>query len=203
MLAPVAIATVAAILFTMGLFGSKKRTFTGKHAFISGGSEGIGRAIAEELLLQGASQITLLARSQGKLEQACSSLTRIISEKGLTASVGYQAADVTDWQQVRSPPPPPPCWSGHNVAPHCCTASPHELDRHEQVQKAVAAAEVAGGPINLLFCCAGTSTPGAHQRSVRYKLALSDCIRQPPIAQGCKQRLDQHVASSSAAWSIT
>jgi len=98
--APVAIGTLGTILFTMGLFGSKKRSVAGKHAFITGGSEGIGRAIAEQLLLQGASQITILARSQTKLEQVCDSLTQIISEKGLSASVRYQAADVTDWQQV-------------------------------------------------------------------------------------------------------
>ena len=103
--APVAIATVCTVLFTMSLFG-KKRTFAGNHAFITGGSEGIGRAIAEQLLLQGASQITLLARSQGKLEQACTSLGQIIEAKGLSATVRYQAADATDWQQVPSLPPP-------------------------------------------------------------------------------------------------
>jgi len=194
-LAPVAIATLGTILFTMGSFGSKKRSFAGKHAFITGGSEGIGRAIAEQLLLQGASQITILARSQGKLEQACDSLTQIISEKGLSASVGYQAADVTDWQQVRCTPPPDPTpphptpphptpphptpphpTPPHPTPPHpthrwsepwrCCIASPPDSSPGRvlpQVQKAVAAAEAAGGPIDLLVCCAGTSTPGVLQ----------------------------------------
>ena len=120
-------------------------------------------------MLQGAAQVTLLSRSPSKLEAACKGLSQIIQEKGLSASVQYQAADASDAQQVPSPPPPPPPPGGGTIAGQLLQSRSLSTQIHRQVQrglhvaqaqKAVAAAEAAQGPIDILVCCAGTSTPG-------------------------------------------
>lgn len=67
-------------------------TLAGKHALITGGSRGIGAAIAAALLQQGA-RVTLLGRDEATLCEAAASL----SSQG---DVGYVIADVTQQMQV-------------------------------------------------------------------------------------------------------
>jgi 3-oxoacyl-[acyl-carrier protein] reductase len=52
----------------------------GKNAVVCGASQGIGRAIAVELALLGAS-VTLLARNKNLLEEACQSLSKSAGQK--------------------------------------------------------------------------------------------------------------------------
>jgi NAD(P)-dependent dehydrogenase (short-subunit alcohol dehydrogenase family) len=64
----------------------------GKHALITGGGRGIGRAIAQALLLQGA-RVTLLGREESTLREAA----RLLGSSG---EVRHVVADVADRDSV-------------------------------------------------------------------------------------------------------
>lgn len=71
----------------------------GKHVLITGGSEGLGLAIAQELVgLQ--ANITLLARNRTKLDAAKSMLQGHAMECDSTSSIHCQLGDVTSADQV-------------------------------------------------------------------------------------------------------
>ncbi|AOB29831.1 3-hydroxyacyl-CoA dehydrogenase [Bordetella sp. H567] len=63
----------------------------GRHALVTGGSRGIGLAVAERLLSDGAA-VTLLGRDDAALAQAAAAL----APRASSARVQWQAADVTD-----------------------------------------------------------------------------------------------------------
>jgi 3-oxoacyl-[acyl-carrier protein] reductase len=67
----------------------------GRRALVTGGSKGIGRAIAEELLAESAA-VAICARSKDELENTASALR----ERFSSATVVDLVADVTDPQQV-------------------------------------------------------------------------------------------------------
>ncbi|OMO86941.1 Short-chain dehydrogenase/reductase SDR [Corchorus olitorius] len=68
-----------------------------RHVFITGGSIGIGRAIAEQAAAEGAARISLLARSLDKLEAAKQSIQKA-HEK---VEVSIFPADVRDYDAVQ------------------------------------------------------------------------------------------------------
>jgi 3-dehydrosphinganine reductase len=68
----------------------------GRHALISGGSEGIGKALALKMAAEGASRITLLARNTDKLEAAASE----IRAKHPYCTVIALPADVSNFNAV-------------------------------------------------------------------------------------------------------
>lgn len=65
----------------------------GRRALVTGGSKGIGLAIAEELVAEGA-DVAICARTAGEVEAAAARL------RGSGQRVHHQVADVTDPQQV-------------------------------------------------------------------------------------------------------
>jgi 3-dehydrosphinganine reductase len=73
----------------------KLRNFSGRHALITGGSSGIGLAVADQLAAKGA-KVSLLARGQDRLEQAAAEL----AAKGYSGVVG-RAVDVADEAAVK------------------------------------------------------------------------------------------------------
>jgi hypothetical protein len=85
-----------------------RRTPLWRHVLITGGSAGIGLAMAREALRSGAA-VTLVARTQSKLDEAKRGLEAGVLE-GEERRVGVQAADVTDAKQARlrrcNPPRP-------------------------------------------------------------------------------------------------
>lgn len=108
------------------MFWKNKYNFKGKHVLITGGSKGIGYAIACACVKKGC-KVTILARSRGDLEKAAKNLHSI--ECGYPnggSNVRYYVADTTDT---------------------------------EQLQKAIADAEVDNGPIDIATCNAGLSIP--------------------------------------------
>lgn len=73
-----------------------------KHVLITGGSAGIGLAIAKELVTKENAHITLVARTQSKLDEAVSELQAAARSVGSKSTISSQAADVTDAAQVMS-----------------------------------------------------------------------------------------------------
>ena len=81
-------------------FGGKQMQLCGKHALVTGGSTGIGLALAQELVRAGV-HVTLLARTASKLQEAQAELQQLASSSGSGSTVSFQAADVTDAEQVQ------------------------------------------------------------------------------------------------------
>jgi 3-dehydrosphinganine reductase len=73
--------------------------FTGRHAVITGGSSGIGKATAH-LLARAGAHVTIIARGAGRLEAARNEIAneRISRRQRVAARV----ADVADWAQIES-----------------------------------------------------------------------------------------------------
>ena len=105
-------------------------SFAGAHVLVTGGSSGIGLAVAQEAAARGA-VVTVLARTRSKLVSAVDSLDSARAAAGsdhTTASPhGFECADVTD---------------------------------PAAVEAACAAAVAARGPISVLVACAGAAQPG-------------------------------------------
>lgn len=76
--------------------------FKGKHALISGGSKGIGKAIATALIERGCS-VTLLARNMEHLENACKELNGLAKSMKVPAVARYYDCDVTcDYEVLKA-----------------------------------------------------------------------------------------------------
>eukprot|EP00873_Tetraselmis_striata_P004171 jgi/Tetstr1/424435/TSEL_001456.t1 len=71
-----------------------------KHILVTGGSEGIGRSMGEIWLKQGAS-VTLVARTQSKLDAAKAALEELASSLHLPGKVACFSADITSLEQVK------------------------------------------------------------------------------------------------------
>eukprot|EP00442_Polarella_glacialis_P054301 CAMPEP_0115061282 /NCGR_PEP_ID=MMETSP0227-20121206/7920_1 /TAXON_ID=89957 /ORGANISM="Polarella glacialis, Strain CCMP 1383" /LENGTH=337 /DNA_ID=CAMNT_0002446565 /DNA_START=73 /DNA_END=1086 /DNA_ORIENTATION=- len=93
---------IAAVLGTGGLacalhllwqrFCQKTISVSGKHVFITGGSQGLGRALAEICFQKGA-RVTIVARTSSKLQQACEEIRKLPAADG--ASIQYFTLDVS------------------------------------------------------------------------------------------------------------
>jgi 3-dehydrosphinganine reductase len=73
-----------------------KSSFEGKLALVTGGSSGIGLALAQQLASQGA-RVWILARRQAVLDAALSKIAAVNGNRP-----GMIAADVSDWTQLQS-----------------------------------------------------------------------------------------------------
>ena len=69
----------------------------GKTAVVTGGTKGIGRAIAEALMRAGAN-VCISARNEEEIEQAIGDLNRPAGESGVAGA----ACDVRDYEQVKA-----------------------------------------------------------------------------------------------------
>lgn len=94
-LAPLALLPVAIAILVRR--GRVRVPVKGRHVFVTGGSSGIGLAIAKRAAAEGAAKVSILARSLRKLEEA---QQEIIRETGC-ANVAVYSADVRDEQAVR------------------------------------------------------------------------------------------------------
>lgn len=81
----------------MGWF--RKQSYAGKNVLITGGSTGIGLALAKEFLQRGCN-ITIVARTKSIIDDAVESLRHIANEKKLDVHIRGFTADVCDAKQV-------------------------------------------------------------------------------------------------------
>lgn len=77
----------------------KKVSYAGKNVLITGGSTGIGFALAAELVQRGA-HVTLVARTQSRLDSAIEDLRSMAEGGPVLVRVQGFAADVCDSRQV-------------------------------------------------------------------------------------------------------
>jgi len=71
--------------------------FQGKHAIITGGSSGLGKALASRLLREGCN-VTIIARNLGNLEKAREELLK--DKKSPSQRIAVFSCDVTDFNQL-------------------------------------------------------------------------------------------------------
>ena len=127
----------AALLDVLRRLLRRRHSFHGKHVLITGGSSGIGKALAAEFLACGA-RVTLLARTEAKLKEAVADLelpprklkpqpTHARDPHGGLPQVRYEVASISDEAALTA---------------------------------AVARAAVKYGPIDVLVANAGTAAPG-------------------------------------------
>lgn len=68
---------------------------------IAGGSEGLGRAVAEAMVKEGAESVTIWARRQKAINQAVEELQSVAKSGNQQTIVVGKTVDVTDFDQVR------------------------------------------------------------------------------------------------------
>lgn len=137
------------------------KSYSGKKVLITGGSTGIGFALAKELLLRGA-QVTLVARTRTRIDSAVADLKAVALKNNLDPlHVKGFAADVCDAAQVRV-----------RLAffrPHCmrrylhasCSLADSMLLTCNVFFQIKVALEYAGA-VDVLICSAGAASPGEH-----------------------------------------
>lgn len=97
MIVPIAAALIFIIYSLYKKLTRKEKTVEGKHVFITGGSSGIGKAIAEIAVKQGA-HVTIAARDVTKLEATQADLRKIAISH--TQEILATSVDVTNYNNV-------------------------------------------------------------------------------------------------------
>lgn len=77
----------------------KRVTFEGRHIFVTGGSQGIGLALAMQMYCKGAN-VTIAARTRKTLDEAVEQIQSSRETGRLNGRVQALQVDVTDFQQV-------------------------------------------------------------------------------------------------------
>ena len=118
----------------VGLF-----SWRGRHVVVTGGSSGIGFAIAEKVLRRGAS-VTLLARDRRRLEEGALELARRCDCLRRRGGDDDHHRDELDEGRIG--------WCSVDVADY------------SRVRRAVESSEVRRGRVGVVVCSAGMSAPG-------------------------------------------
>uniref|UniRef100_A0A8D9AIV3 3-dehydrosphinganine reductase n=1 Tax=Cacopsylla melanoneura TaxID=428564 RepID=A0A8D9AIV3_9HEMI len=78
-----------------------KHSISGKHVLITGGSSGIGKAVAIEAIKRGA-HVTIIARDEKKLLKAVEELKQAVPNPKFTQFVEYVSVDISkDYEKIR------------------------------------------------------------------------------------------------------
>lgn len=133
----VALAVAGAL---MGCFGGWRRCrLAGQHVLVTGGSKGIGLAIARGAVARGAAAVTVVARDKAALVEALAEL------QGVADAAAVQAQRSNRAGARRQP-------TLQALSADTCNS--------DAVTRVFAQAEAAAGPIDVLVCNAGLSIPG-------------------------------------------
>ena len=84
---------------------SRKRSFTGSRVVITGGSTGIGFALAQQLVIKEA-HVTIIARTKSRLDNAVADLRKRAKARDKDVDIRGFPADTTDASQVACMPYP-------------------------------------------------------------------------------------------------
>ena len=126
----------------------RRHSFHGRHVLITGGSAGIGKALAAELLARGA-RVSLLARTESKLEATCNELRESAAAK--SAAAKSAAAKSAAKSAAASAPP-----SSAVQLQYVCA----DISDEAAMRAAVDSASARFGPVEVLVCNAGSAAPG-------------------------------------------
>jgi len=125
--AALTLVAVSTVMFLHSwLFSKPRYDFHGKHVLITGGTKGLGLALAKRLAVNQQAQVTVCARTERDLNETTRAIREAFAEDHFGRVQGI-VCDVTD---------------------------------ADQVEKMIASAEGAFGPISVLICCAGQALPG-------------------------------------------
>lgn len=94
----IVIAILAILLFLFRRYYPRKTHMQNANVVITGGSSGVGLAVAQECLDRGAHTVTLIARNKEGLDKAIQSLNY---NKSQQIVFGY-SADVSNWESLQS-----------------------------------------------------------------------------------------------------
>lgn len=103
LVASLSIAAALAVVCVTALLPRKRMKTQGKHVLITGGSAGIGLALASELVARKAN-VTLLARTKSRLEAAQAELQAQAERQRSGSKIDIKVADVTDYIQASQLP---------------------------------------------------------------------------------------------------
>lgn len=118
----------------MSIMRSSKWSVKGKHVFITGGSQGLGLALAELVVRKGA-DVTICARSKDRLKEA---VDQIKKANSTSQRVGFVVADVSTFEGAKQ------------ALQIASSDQESESSNHKSV----------GRTPDVVFCCAGASKPG-------------------------------------------
>lgn len=88
------------VVASVALAHRRRRKFDGKHVLITGGSKGLGFALAQEFLKANA-HVTIVARQQSDLLQALQQLDREAKSRGSSSRLQALKADTTSSEELK------------------------------------------------------------------------------------------------------
>lgn len=151
--------------------GPSKPYLSGKHVLITGGSEGIGLALAKECYKRSAN-VTLMARTASKLNAAVADVQAVDADRA--GSVKSCPADVTKAEQA----------SLHHLQQSSLCLRQHQdgplISPDLQVAQAVSSLQQQTGSIDVVICCAGRAEPGQCLMQVSLSAPINSMTLSPP-----------------------
>jgi len=89
-----------ACVVSLAYFSPRRRdVYVGKHVVVLGGSQGLGRTLAEEFFMMGA-KVTIMARTQSKLDTAVEEITALKAPK--QAEIQAVSVDVSRFDEMKA-----------------------------------------------------------------------------------------------------
>jgi NAD(P)-dependent dehydrogenase (short-subunit alcohol dehydrogenase family) len=103
MMVPALLLVIALVSFIYVMWPSwgRKTKYGGEHVLITGGSRGIGLALAKEFIRRDAN-VTLVGRTLSDLEEAVTQLKAVAEEVGVDPEIHICPMDVRDLLKVRA-----------------------------------------------------------------------------------------------------
>jgi NAD(P)-dependent dehydrogenase (short-subunit alcohol dehydrogenase family) len=177
-----------------------KGKFALKHVVITGGSEGIGLAIASEFISAGA-HVTLMARSMEKLATAQAKLRLLASDCRSGSRVWVESVDVTSFEQVRAPHAPMHTpMSGCAALPRACRSlSRMAMLPHARIDVGDPLSKRKLWPVSGYSVIRGRRQAPRRPWAMHVDVRIGGLILHPELSRGCPFCLHSPIACDSRA----